>query len=91
VATSNQEFAEFIASRPIIRTAEQIAAGIEMLDAYKEFNIIDAIATAYVITPDEAFNMDYGTCKLKLMKMHDIAYYQHNYNNIMQQQMKQQR
>lgn len=83
MASSNQEFSEFINSRPIPKTPEQIAAGIELLDQYKEFNIIDAIATAYVITPDQAFNMDYGTCKLKLMKMHDIAYYQHNYNRIM--------
>lgn len=51
----------------IKRDSEEVEAGVSTFDELKQFNTIYAITQAYGITPDEAFDMDYGTAFLTLV------------------------
>jgi hypothetical protein len=65
------------------RTAEEIEAGISTFDELKQFNVLYALAKTYSITPDEAFNLDYSTAFLTLVRQSKEAVFQKKLQEVM--------
>jgi hypothetical protein len=65
-------------------TSDEIEAGIEAFKVFKQFNVLYAIAKTYIITPAQAFEMDYATALITLQRLSYESKFQKKLSKILE-------